>query len=106
MAYNHPDGTPIERLMSYMNEHRTARKRDLAKVLAMSRSTLEGTIADAVTMGLVTTEMRGRILHVDITKKIGQASHTVTRTKLIREAQAVLAEAVARIDALMKLEDR
>jgi hypothetical protein len=106
MAYVHPDGTPLDRLMAYLqaNGGRAVRRQILHQCMA------EGTLAkaqkQAQEMGLITTRMHAGALLLEVTKQIAQPTPHQHRAKLIKDARDALALAMVKLADLEDLHRR
>lgn len=106
MAYVHPDGTPLDRLMAYLqaNGGRAGRRQILHQ--CMADITLAKAQKQAVSMGLITTRMEGGSLVLEVTKQIGQPTPHQHRAKLIKDARDALSLAMVKLADLEDIHRR
>lgn len=104
MSYHHPDGTPLDRLMAYLQSNGgRASRQDIMMSLGMSEITIAKARKQAVSMGLVTTRMDGSELVIELTQQIGKPTPHQYRAKLIKDARDALSEAMAKLADLEDL---
>lgn len=106
MAYVHPDGSPLDRLMSYLqaNGGRAGRREIMHS--GMADITLAKAQKQALSMGLITTRMEGSSLVIETTKQIGQPTPHQHRAKLLKDARDALSLALAKLADLEDLHRR
>ena len=105
MAYVHPDGKPIDRLMRYLHSNggRATRRELISSGIA--DITLARATAEAKQMGLVSTRMDGGALLIEVRQSIAKPTPAEHRATLIREAKEALSAAQAKLAALARLGD-
>lgn len=105
MAYVHPDGKPLDRLMRYLHQNggRATRRELLSSGIA--DITLARATAEAKRMGLISTRMHDGSLLIEVRRDIAKPTPAEHRAALIREAKEALSAAQAKLAALARLGD-
>lgn len=103
MSYHHPDGTPLDRLMAYLQANGGKASRREIMNSGMADITLAKAQKQAVSMGLVSTRMEGSALVIEMTQQIGKPTPHQHRAKLIKDAREALSMAMMKLADLEEL---